>query len=63
MPSSDQHNVDAAEATRVRRELENARKGAIESVAARNRKAHEAAVKDRRAQERFRRERNAGLYT
>jgi hypothetical protein len=62
MPRSDPGDVDHAEVTRIRRERENARKAAIEKVAERNRKAHEAAVKDRRAEQRFRLERNAGLY-
>ena len=62
MPRSDQQDVDYSEVARMRRALDNARKDATDKVAERNRKAHEAAVKDRRAVERFRRERNAGLY-
>jgi hypothetical protein len=54
--------MDHAEATRIQREHEKARKGAIEDVAERNRRAHEAAKKDRSAEERFRRARNEGLY-
>ena len=61
MPKPDHSDVDHAEAARVQRDHEKARKDAIEAVAERNRQAHEAAKKDRRAEERFRQERVQGL--
>ncbi len=60
-PTNEPAGIDHAEATRVTREHEKARQRAIDDTAERNRKAHEAAKKDRRDDERFRRELRKGL--